>query len=75
VRKRLELAVVSIVLLATFLFVLKVYSSKTVEARPQLLQFGDSACYATVPKSGASLEEAQLSPGWHSRIALELCVF
>jgi hypothetical protein len=51
VRKRLELAVVSIVLLATFLFVLKVYSSKTVEARPQLLQFGDSACYATVPKS------------------------
>jgi hypothetical protein len=51
VRKRLRLAAVFIVLSAAFLSALKVYSSKTVEARSQLPQFGDSACYATVPKN------------------------
>jgi len=44
-------AVIRIVLVVVIASGFKVYGSKTVEARPQLPQFGDSACYATVPKS------------------------
>lgn len=49
-RRAITAAVIFIVLVVVIVSGFRIYGSRTVEARPQP-QFGDSACYAAVPKS------------------------
>jgi len=49
--KRARTIVTVIAAVVILVFILKIRVSRSAEPHPQLPQFGDSACYAAVPKS------------------------